>query len=265
MTRNDFIKMTALGVTSSSLFVTSFGTNPFHRQLCNRFYKVQASKELEGKRLLVLADIHYGSFFGELETKMLNDRVVSLNPDLVFFAGDLAHRPTTDLSGFLANWNSPGTHFFAPGNHDLPHRLKDSQSVLTQLKKSNIHVLNNDKMSFGDYSIIGMTSGLCGAPDLSLLDTKYNLVISHEPDLWDGYHGSLLHLAGHTHGGQIQILGHPVYLPALGLKYPEGLFSKGTANKLIVSRGIGATDINIRIGCPPEIVVVDFIKPLVAA
>jgi len=259
MNRHDFIKITALGLTTPSVLVASLGANPFHSQLCNRFYKIHAPSSLQGTRLLVLADIHYGSFFGEDETKLLNERAASLNPDLVFFAGDLAHTPTTDLRGFLANWNAPGGHFFAPGNHDLPLDPREHHTVLAQLGRSDIRVLNNEKLSFREYNIIGMTSGLCGTPDPTLLDSKYNLVISHEPDLWDCYQGSLLHLAGHTHGGQVQVLGCPVHLPAMGRKYPQGMFSKPGENKLIVSRGIGATDINVRIGCPPEIVVVDFI------
>jgi predicted MPP superfamily phosphohydrolase len=259
MTRRTFIKTGVLGLAASSLLVAALGDDPFHRQLRNQFYKVCGSPGLRGQRLVVLADIHYGWSFGEPEAKMLSARVSALKPDLVFFAGDLAHEPTTDLSGFLANWNSPGKHYFSSGNHDIPLLPDDPQTVLAQLRASSIHVLENEKIVLGDYNIIGMTSGLCGTPDFALLDTNYNLVISHEPDLWDRYHGSVLQLAGHTHGGQVQILGQPLLLPSMGHKYPQGLFSKSLRNNLIVSRGIGTTGINVRIGCPPEIVVVDFI------
>jgi predicted MPP superfamily phosphohydrolase len=259
MTRGMFLRTSLLGLTASSLPANTSEENSFSHRLCNRFYKIEGSSELRGQRLLVLADIHYGCCFGEQETKILSAKVSALKPDLIFFAGDLAHKPTTDLTGFLANWNSPGKHYFAPGNHDIPLLPEDNHTVLAQLKESMIHVLNNDKIVFGDYNVIGMSSGLCGNPDFTLLDSNYNLVIGHEPDLWDRYQGSVLHLAGHTHGGQVQILGHPLLLPSLGQKYSQGLYSKSADNNLIVSRGIGASGFNVRIGCPPEIVVVDFI------
>jgi predicted MPP superfamily phosphohydrolase len=259
MTRGTFIKTSVLGLAASSLLLTAFGENPLDGQLRNQFYRVRGSPGLQGQRLVVLADIHYGWFFGEPETRILSARVSALKPDLVFFAGDLAHEPTTDLSGFLASWSAPGEHYFSSGNHDIPLLPGDPGTVLAQLRTSSIRVLENEKIAFGDYNIIGMSSGLCGTPDFTLLDTKYNLVISHEPDLWDHYHGPVLHLAGHTHGGQIQILGQPLLLPSLGHKYPQGLFTKSARNNLIVSRGIGTSGVNVRIGCPPEIVVVDFI------
>jgi len=56
---------------------------------------------------------------------------------------------------------------------------------------NKIQILDNERLSFGDYNIVGMESGLCEGPDLTLLDNKYTLVISHEPDLWDYYAGSL--------------------------------------------------------------------------
>jgi predicted MPP superfamily phosphohydrolase len=259
MPRRTFIKASAVGLAASSLVVAAFGADSFQRQLRTQFYRIPSPYGLRGKRLLVLADIHYGPFFGEGETKILSAKATALCPDLVFFAGDLANEPTTDLTGFFVNWNSPGIHFFAPGNHDVPLDRRAPQTVLAQLVHSKIQVLNNEKLSFGDYNIIGMESGLCGNPDLTLLNSKYSLVISHEPDLWDYYPGPMLQLAGHTHGGQVQVQGQPLFLPALGRKYPQGIFSESSSRKLIVSRGIGTSGLNIRLGCAPEIVVVDFI------
>jgi len=259
MTRRTFVKTSVWGLAASSLLGSALGDDPFHRQLRNQYYGVRGAPGLRGQRLVVLADIHYGWFFGESETKILSAKVSILKPDLVFFAGDLAHEPTTDLIGFLANWNAPGKHYFSSGNHDIPLLPDDPQTVLAQLRASSIQVLENEKLALGDYNIIGMTSGLCGNPDFALLDDNYNLVISHEPDLWDRYHGSVLQLAGHTHGGQVQILGQPLLLPSLGHKYPQGFYTKSPSNHLIVSRGVGTSGINVRIGCPPEIVIVDFI------
>jgi len=85
------------------------------------------------------------------------------------------------------------------------------------------------------------------------------LAITHVPDLSRGMvgHGVDLHLAGHTHGGQIVIpgFGAPVLLSALPRRYARGLhwFEDHWLN---VSAGIGMEGNHaprVRLFCPPEI------------
>jgi uncharacterized protein len=66
-----------------------------------------------------------------------------------------------------------------------------------------------------------------------------------------------LTVCGHTHGGQVRIPGLPVYVPSrYGSRYLHGHIVEGGRN-LIVSSGLGCSGIPVRLGVPPEIVIVE--------
>ncbi len=100
--------------------------------------------------------------------------------------------------------------------------------------------------------------------ELALLETprepgEVRVVVSHVPDLSRELNGLDvdLHLAGHTHGGQISIPGYgsPVTLSRLPRQYARGLHSFGD-HLLNVSAGIGMEGNHaprIRLFCPPEL------------
>jgi predicted MPP superfamily phosphohydrolase len=62
----------------------------------------------------------------------------------------------------------------------------------------------------------------------------------------------MLGLSGHTHGGQIAVFGSPIMLPPGSGKYNSGLYAT-KYGPLYVSRGIGTSEIPLRIGARPEI------------
>jgi predicted MPP superfamily phosphohydrolase len=85
------------------------------------------------------------------------------------------------------------------------------------------------------------------------------VVATHSPDLTDALEGAAvdLHLAGHTHGGQISIpfFGPPITLTELPRSYARGLFRRGD-HLLNVCAGLGMEGNHaprIRLFCPPEI------------
>jgi hypothetical protein len=60
-------------------------------------------------------------------------------------------------------------------------------------------------------------------------------------------------LAGHTHGGQWRLPGLPVLVRMSRYRLDEGRYFAGDS-QLVVSRGLGATGLPFRMGCPPEAV-----------
>ena len=62
-------------------------------------------------------------------------------------------------------------------------------------------------------------------------------------------------LAGHTHGGQVRIPGRPVLVRMSRYRLDEGRYTAGEC-ELIVSRGLGASGLPLRVYCPPEAIVV---------
>lgn len=89
------------------------------------------------------------------------------------------------------------------------------------------------------------------------------ILLAHEPDIFArmpvAARGAnlALTLSGHTHGGQIRLLGWSPYVPsAYGSRFAYGRVTED-GRDLIVSAGLGTSGPPVRFGIPPEIVVVE--------
>ena len=66
-----------------------------------------------------------------------------------------------------------------------------------------------------------------------------------------------LTLSGHTHGGQVRMFGYSPMVPSrYGNRYAYGHIVEDNRH-LVVSGGLGCSILPVRIGVPPEIVMVD--------
>lgn len=84
------------------------------------------------------------------------------------------------------------------------------------------------------------------------------IMLVHEPDIFAEMPDRVaLTLAGHTHGGQVQLMGFAPIVPSrYGNRYIYGHVQEGERH-LVVSGGIGCSGLPVRFGRPPEIVVID--------
>lgn len=84
------------------------------------------------------------------------------------------------------------------------------------------------------------------------------ILMAHEPDIFPEVPARVsLTLSGHTHGGQVRVLGYSPVVPSrFGTRYIYGHIVEEGRN-LIVSGGLGMSALPIRFGSPPEIVVVE--------
>lgn len=112
-------------------------------------------------------------------------------------------------------------------------------------------------------AIGGRWSGLDGADDLDgtlrqVHDAAPVILMAHEPDIFARVPDRVaLTVAGHTHGGQVRLLGYAPVVPSrFGNRYVYGHIVEEGRN-LIVSGGLGCSGMPVRFGSPPEIVVVE--------
>ncbi len=84
------------------------------------------------------------------------------------------------------------------------------------------------------------------------------ILLAHEPDIFPRVPERVaVTLCGHTHGGQVRVLGYSPVVPSrFGNRYAYGHIVENERN-LIVSGGLGCAILPVRIGVPPEIVQVD--------
>ena len=84
------------------------------------------------------------------------------------------------------------------------------------------------------------------------------ILMAHEPDIFPQVPARVaLTISGHTHGGQVRLLGYsPVVPSAYGMRYIYGHIVEQQRH-LIVSGGLGCSAIPVRFGVPPEIVIVE--------
>jgi predicted MPP superfamily phosphohydrolase len=104
----------------------------------------------------------------------------------------------------------------------------------------------------GDYweDEIGIDRAFEGVPK-----QECKILLAHNPDSIDTNYETRLDLtiAGHTHGGQVNIpfFGTPV-LPVINKAYSSGLIRTNKKN-IYISRGLGWAIIPVRFNCFPEI------------
>lgn len=108
-----------------------------------------------------------------------------------------------------------------------------------------------------------------GVDDLSgtlarIDDDAPAILMAHEPDIFvDVPDRIALTLSGHTHGGQVRLFGRSPVVPSRhGERFAYGHVSErrdgdAEARSLIVSGGLGCSIMPVRVGMPPEIVIVE--------
>ncbi len=233
-------------------------------------------------RIAVLADLHAGGpTMPERRIAAIVATTNALRPDLVALLGDYGHAmdigvplPPATIARQLAALRAPLGTWAVLGNHDwwedmAAVRGRDPQAVpiARAFAQAGIPVLSNEAHRTGGVWIAGLDSQWAfgverGAHDLAAVlaavtDDAPVILLAHEPDIFATLPPRFaLTLAGHTHGGQVRVLGRSLIVPSrYGERYRHGLVTE-QGRRLIVSAGLGTTSLPIRFGVPPEILLI---------
>lgn len=225
-------------------------------------YTFRSEKIERPLRLAVAADIHSSPFEDVLEEFTRCDAVL-IPGDLV----DRHRRNNENAYRFLEAAPECAPVFYSIGNHE--RKFRDRAAYLEKVRTSKVTLLDNESISFMGIRIGGLSSVKEKQPDMAFLDRfekeeGYRLLLCHHPEVYRDFVSGRdidLTLAGHAHGGQIQIAGHGLYAPGQGLfpKLTHGLYDGG---KLLVSRGMtnGAKPRIPRIGNPCELIILNLVN-----
>ena len=236
-------------------------------------YKIETDKELgtENFRIIQISDSHVGATFDGNGFYEHMKKISQIDSDILVITGDFVDDDTTweDMiksCEALALAKPKYGIYFIYGNHDkgyFNYRNFTDQELRIELKKHDIHVLNdevyeindfiyligrNDKTDTNRKSIQELTS--------NLNKEKYIIDLNHQPNDYQNEKGNVdLVLSGHTHGGQLFPLGYIGLLTGANDEF-YGLHKRDNTY-FIVNSGISDWAIDFKTGTKSEYVIID--------
>jgi predicted MPP superfamily phosphohydrolase len=224
--------------------------------------------DLDGLRVLQLSDIHLSAFLSEAEFARAIDAALELRPQLAVVTGDLISFQGDPLDACirqLGRLKADAGVFGCLGNHERYAHAEDYAERAAA--RYGIRFLRSQAqpLRFGSatLNLAGVDhqtkshgrSYLVGAERL-VNPAAYNLLLSHNPDVLPvaAEKGFQAMLAGHTHGGQVnvEILDQGINPARFFTPFVYGLY-RVQSTSAYVTRGIGTIGVPARLGAPPEI------------
>lgn len=227
--------------------------------------------EHRGLKVAILTDLHIGSPHTGIEKlQQVVRRTNDERPDLVVLLGDLVIQGVVGgrfvepepIAKALQGLQAPLGVFAVLGNHDWWY---DGPRVQKALEAAGIVVLENQAHSVQHrgkaFWVVGIADLWTRKPDIvsSLRQVEGNdpvILITHNPDLFPDVPSRVsLTLAGHTHGGQVNLplVGRLVVPSRYGQRYAMGhVVEEG--RHLFVGGGVGSSILPVRFRVPPEVV-----------
>jgi uncharacterized protein len=264
---------------------------------------------LDGLSVVQISDIHLSGYMPRAQVRRAVEMANELGAHLAVVTGDFitgASDPLVDCIEEIRQLRTPLGTWGCNGNHEIYARVEDlAQSLFAQAGMKLLRS-ENVQLTFkgAQFNLIGVDyqreRSSAGQKKQTLTDIEQlvrrdmpNILLSHNPNSFPraAELGIELSLAGHTHGGQIQveILDHrlsparfitdyiaglyqrPLFAPSLDnprysrvdgyaeaprvSRVPAVADPTGMAS-LYVNRGLGTVGAPVRIGVPPEITLI---------
>lgn len=237
------------------------------------FFHKDIPESFNGKKVVFISDIHCDQYFTPQKVKTLVERINKLNPDIIAIGGDNVRKDSLYSTPFfkeIGKLRSTYGVFTVLGNHD---HWENPTLIQQGLINNGFHICDNqaywikednDSIRIGGVGDLWEDDQLLEKTTAGVSKSDFCILLSHNPDYMENLNSKLvdLVLSGHTHAGQITLLGlwapimpssmHPEYLQT-GQKYRYGWKQKDDTQMYITS-GIGMGGFPFRFFAPPEIV-----------
>jgi predicted MPP superfamily phosphohydrolase len=252
--------------------------NPYSWLLEKRFTLAQTSlspqdwpAELDSLRVLLVSDIHCGTFLKPETLAKIIGSLIELKPDLVAISGDIVTGHSSEVNKYLdilaTLSRAPLGAWYCYGNHD--YFGGDPEDIRRDLKSIGITTLKNDSVLLthgkGSFVLGGIDDRIMGTPNWEKMLAPHgtpHLLLAHNPDFFYEAESRRipLTLSGHTHGGQIRLPHRAPILRQSRFCLDEGNFAF-RSSLLVVSRGLGSVGLPWRWGADPEAVLIEIVPP----
>jgi uncharacterized protein len=293
ISRSAFLSWMGLAVGATVFGTLLYG---FRNQYNYQVKKLKISfgnlpASFKGLRVVQISDIHSGSFMNESEVEKGISLINSLQPDVIFFTGDLVNDRAVEMEPFIeifSQLKAPMGVYSILGNHDygdyiswpspeekmanleelkaihaqLGWRLLLDESVTLEKDGESIGVIGvqniSGKNSFHSYGNLRKAYELCE-------NQPFKILLSHDPSHWDAevrpkFSDIDLTLSGHTHGMQFGVEFPWFRWSPVQWMYRQwaGLYEE-KGQILYVNRGFGFIGYPGRVGILPEITVLEMV------
>lgn len=214
-----------------------------------------------------VSDLHAGLTTHPKIFSVMAEELVARQPDVILLGGDYVSSRAEHvhpLAEALARCKPRLGMYGVLGNHDL---WTDDAYIVRSLNDAGVAVLVNSNCAlpapFEAVSICGIDDPWTGVPDAArafagagpirvfLTHSPDGLLVPDKPQFDVGF-------AGHTHGGQIAFSdGTPIVSAGgpLSRAYSRDRFEIPGNGPLIVGRGIGCSNVPVRVNAHPELVI----------
>lgn len=224
-------------------------------------------------RIVYATDIHKGGLFNQNRVVDLISHINACNADIVLLGGDYAQDSDSAIEFFqtLPRIHSRYGVYAVLGNHDRTIPESNLTTLRAAMQAAGVTPLVNavSRVHIGasNIYIAGIDDAGNGHPDLSgvagqVAASDYVIFLSHTPSVIqqalilrdrNGSQGWFdLGLFGHTHGGQIAVLGPLIKDDGVPNEYTAGWFRQNRVD-MLVSRGVGTSGLPVRLFCTPQI------------
>ena len=261
---------------------------------------------LEGMNIAQISDIHLSGYMNRRDVRRAVEMTNELGADLAVVTGDFitgAGDPLVDCIEEIRRLRAPLGVWGCNGNHEIYAQAEDAAEALFASAGMKLLRYESAQLTFhgAQFNLLGVdyqrersSSGqrvqvLANLAPLVRRDMP-NILLSHNPNTFNraAELGIELSLAGHTHGGQIQveILDHrlsparfitdyvagtyyrPLAMPATNKRalrsadnaasneMPVSSHAQPPLSVLYVNRGLGTVGAPVRLGVPPEITLI---------
>jgi predicted MPP superfamily phosphohydrolase len=261
---------------------------------------------LEGLQIVQISDIHLSGYMTRADVRRAIDMANDLGADLAVVTGDFitgASDPLAECIDEVRRLHAPLGVWGCNGNHEIYARAEDATQELFAQAGMTLLRHESAKLTFrsAQFNLIGVDYQRDRSPNGQKLQVlpylaplvrrdMPNILLSHNPNTFNraAELGIELSLAGHTHGGQIQveILDHrlsparfitdyiagtyyrPMAMPAPNRRalkdvhytasndLPVSSHAQPPLSVLYVNRGLGTVGAPVRLGVPPEITLI---------
>jgi predicted MPP superfamily phosphohydrolase len=220
---------------------------------------------LAGMTIAQISDVHVGAIIGTERLEEIVDQVNTLDPDLIVITGDLVDRDAGRFSLMkapLRRLRSRLGVFAVTGNHEY---LANVHAAVGQAGAAGIRFLRNERVTLDNgvllYGVDDPTGRRMGhrVPEIEEVvgaeaSRAIAILLYHRPVRFEraASLGIDLMLSGHTHQGQLWPL---TFISRIPFPRQYGLF-RHRGSHLFVSRGVGTWGPPMRVGAPPEVVLI---------